>query len=179
MVLASPYAALWNVFGETNDIYSSTLVLYPEETLTRSADAAKQLVVWSETYRLNYPWVLGTALYIMLGWQREGTREHRCGTLTDPLLKATDETRRETTYFSMCFELLPHPKAPWAGAADWLCYRAPPAVARGSGPHRPQKTVLGRRPAALRPLRAALRAGHRERPGGQRVRPCGLHDRQI
>lgn len=120
-----PYAALWKLFRETNNIYLSTLEFDPEETLTQSADAAKRLLAWSEPYQLNYPWVLGAALYIMLGWKREGTREHRCGTLAKLLLKATDETCRETTYFSMSFELLPHPKAPWARPADWLCYRAP------------------------------------------------------
>lgn len=70
--------------------------------------------------------MIGAALYIMLRWEREGIKDHRRVTLSKFFLKETRETRLEATYFSLGVELLPHPQAPWATFADWLCYRSPP-----------------------------------------------------
>lgn len=119
------YADLWRVFKTDNHIYPDSCAFAEEDSATQSARVAKKLIAWSETYRLKYDWVMGAALYIMSRWEREGVKEHRCGTLPNFLLKATRETRYEATYFPMIFELLPHYQAPWAALTDWLCYRSP------------------------------------------------------
>jgi hypothetical protein len=80
------YADLWRVFKTDNHIYPDSYAFTEEDSVTQSAGVAKKLIAWSETYRLKYDWVMGAALYIMSRWEREGVKEHRCGTLPNFLI---------------------------------------------------------------------------------------------